>query len=150
MYKYAGSYRYNGYPTYLPPGYTPAEAWYFPYDTNLPYLNIRPYGDKDAFRFEYTEVQTLTAWFSPDQSSVTFNANATMVLYDDNGEKITYNDSAVYTIWSWRTSSEWTDRYVKYYKLVNLNGFLACINTNKVAYGGFRGLRFYSQPAELS
>lgn len=152
IYKYAGSYVYNGDSTYIPPGYedNPAALWYFPYSTSLTYLNLQVNGNKDAFRFEYTEIQTLTAWFSPDQSSVMFNANATKVLYDDNGEKITYNDSVTYTIYLWRTSSEWTARYVNYYKLVNLNGFLACMNTNNSSYAGFRGLRFYSQPAELS
>ena len=152
IYKYAGSYVYNGDPTYIPPGYedNPAALWYFPYSTRLTYLNLRVNGNKDAFRFEYTEIQTLTAWFSPDQSSVGFNANETKVLYDDNGEKITYNDSVTYTIYLWRTSSEWTNRYVNYYKLVNLNGFLACMNTNNISYAGFRGLRFYSQPAEIS
>jgi hypothetical protein len=52
-YKYVGSYKYDGNPTYRPSGYDPAALWYFPYDYNLSYLNIQTNGNKKVFRFEY-------------------------------------------------------------------------------------------------
>lgn len=139
-YIFIASYTFNGELSHT-------QIWTIPYDFTLSYLTVRsPYGNQAVFRLEYLCVPQQTGWLSADKLMAPFPQGTQLILYNNNGEKIVYDNTLSYYMYALDFTGTIDNVNLNSYELVDSGGFLACVRREGWHGDNGYGVRFVTRP----